>query len=211
MNFTAKYRKDFWFIYHGIPRHIKRPVCQLSKYYDRFPQSDTNLIGYIPTIDDPFMIELAGNIMKKVGKRSQKYRAGYILKLVQMGYTYSLDRKTYGDRERYQFPVCTSFLHIGDCEDGAYLGAGLSKLCGIDQAIIHVYGHMAYGVNVDGFGCKFDHDGKKYLWCETTSPLPPGMHINDKIIFGTYSVEIPPEQFIKDHTYKDSFDKYPLN
>jgi hypothetical protein len=42
------------------------------------------------------MKELAKNIMKKVGRHSKKYIAGYILKMVQMGCTYKLDKNTYG-------------------------------------------------------------------------------------------------------------------
>lgn len=211
MKQTARYRKDFWFFYHFIPRHIKCPDYKQSKYYDRFPIRSSQNYKYDATIDDPFMIELASEINKKIGNKSDKYKAGYILKLVQHGYTYQSDTKTYGSSDKNQFPVCTSLIHIGDCEDGAFLGAGLSTLCGLDQAIIYVYGHMAYGVQVNGFGWKFSHEGKKYLWCETTSVLPIGMHSNELKVLGTYTPTEPPEDFIYKCTEIDDFDKYPLN
>lgn len=87
---------------------------------------------YDSTIDDPFLNDIASQIIKKVGKKSDKYIAGYILKLVQMGYTYKHDIDIFGDSDRHCFPVCLSYLHEGDCEDGAIMGAGLSKLCGLD-------------------------------------------------------------------------------
>ena len=210
MKLTAKDRKDFWFFYYFIPRHVKRPTCELSKYYNRFPKKNNDTYKYQMTLDDPFMVELAENINKKIGNKSDKYKAGYILKLVQMGYTYRSDSKTYGVAEKYQFPVCTSYLHIGDCEDGQLLGVGLCKLCGLDQAIVHVEGHLAYGVRVNGFGCKFEHEGKKYLWCESTQITPPGVHVNEKKVINTYTPEVPPELYIYTDTVEDKFNKYPL-
>jgi hypothetical protein len=46
MKFTARYRKDFWFFYYGIPRHVKCPNCLISKYFNRFPDSDLSSIKY---------------------------------------------------------------------------------------------------------------------------------------------------------------------
>ena len=208
MKTTAKNRDDFWFFYRFIPRHIKRPDCKQSPYFDRFPRKDVVVCKYQMTLDDPYLIQLAQQINIKTRGKSAKYKAGYILKLVQMGYTYQKDRKTYGVDEKYQFPVCTSYLHIGDCEDGALLGVGLSKLCGLDAQLIRVHGHLAYGVRVNGFGCKFKHDGKKYIWCEQTSIMPIGVHFNNKKILGTFTPFSPPVDYIANHSTPDLFDKY---
>lgn len=91
------------------------------------------------------------------------------------------------------------------------LGAGLCALLGIDTQVIFVYGHQAYGVRVNGFGCKFKHDGKNYLWCESTSIMPMGVHLNDKQIIGTYTPEVPKEDYIEKHTKYDPFYRYPLS
>ena len=107
MKVTARYRKDFWFFYHFIPRHIKRPDCTSSKYFDRFPLTDSTYWVNAMTLDDSFLSELASNIDKKIGKKSDKYKAGYILKLVQSGYTYRSDTDTYGQVDYRAFPVCT--------------------------------------------------------------------------------------------------------
>lgn len=210
MKYTARYRTDFWFIYRLIPRHIKRPECHNSKYFNKFPKPKKDEYYYDPTLDDPFLNQLASEILKKIGKKSDKYKAGYILKLVQMGYTYKHDSELFGVEDKHGYPVCTSYLHLGDCEDGAILGAGLSKLCGLDQTLIYVYGHMAYGVRVNGFGCKYEYNGKKYLWCETTDTMPIGFHQNNKKIYGIYEPSLPPKDYIDTYTYNDQFDKYPL-
>lgn len=211
MKITARYRKDFWFFYHFIPRHIERPQCQSSKYFDKFPLIDDTYWNYAMTLDDNFLNELASNINKKIGNKSDKYKAGYILKLVQSGYTYQSDYETFGQKDQRAFPLCTSYLHIGDCEDGAMLGAGLSQLLGLDTQVIFVYGHQAYGVRVNGFGCKFEHEGKNYLWCESTSIMPIGVHKNDLKIIGTYTPMVPQEDYIENHTRYDAYYRYPLN
>lgn len=210
MKQTARYRSDFWFFYHFIPRHVKRPQCQISQYYDKFPYADSEYWSCGMTLDDKFMIQLADELNKKIGNKSDKYKAGYILKLVQSGYTYQSDYKTYGKTDQRAFPVCTSLIHVGDCEDGAMLGAGLCQLMGIDTQVIFVTGHQAYGVRVNGFGCKFKHDGKTYLWCESTSILPMGICENKKQIIGTYTPKIPQEDYIQNHTRYDAFYRYPL-
>ena len=166
--------------------------------------------SYAPQIDDPFMHELANNILAKVGKKSNRYIAGYILQLVQYGYTYRSDKDTYGDTEKWAFPVCTSLLHIGDCEDGSLLGAGLSKLCGIDTVTVSLKGHAMYAVRVNGFGMKVEHNGKKYLLCETTSVLPLGLNVSSAQIYGQYDVIAPPSEYLTNYTIYDPFIKYPL-
>lgn len=207
----AKYTHDFWFMCWLIPRHIKRPDCEQSKYYNRFPIKKGQYWNLSQAIDDPFLIELADNINKKIGNKSDGYKARYILKLVQFGYTYRRDVKTYGDAERWAFPVCTSLLHIGDCEDGQLLGAGLSKLCGLDVVMVSLYGHAMYAVKVNGFGMKVEHNGEKYLLCETTSILPIGISLTEAKILATYEVEEPPQDYIDKYTIYDEFSKYPLN
>lgn len=210
MKYTAKNREDFWFFFYGIPRHIKRPNCEYSQYYNRFPKKNSSIYEYASTIDDPFMIELAQALKDKIGNRSDRYKANYILKMVQSGVTYRKDSITYGNSERYAFPVCTSYLHIGDCEDSALLGAGLSKKLGLDTVMVLVNGHLAYAVNVNGFGVKVPYMGKKYLWCESTSIFPAGIYLDKFEIKGIYQVMTPPESYRDDDTYFDLFNKYPL-
>lgn len=203
---SPRFENKFVFVHHLIPRIVKMPELETSKYFDRFPYYRSSM--YCPTIDDPIMKELANNITRICNGKSDRYKASYILSLVQQGYRYQSDTKTYGKSEKFAFPVCTMYLKKADCEDGAFLGASLSKLCGLDTVIIDVVGHIAYGVNVPGIGCKVEHNGKKYLWCESTFTLPIGFHINDKKMEGIYDVEIPPNEWLYTNTYQDGFSKY---
>lgn len=77
--------------------------------------------------------------------------------------------------------------------------------------MVSVKGHALYAVNVNGFGMKVKHDGKKYLLCETTAVLPLGICLSEKELRGTYDVLDPPEDYIERYTTYDTFDKYPLN
>lgn len=199
---------DFWFQYRFIPRRVKRPDLRKSQYYDRFPNKDGTQWTYAPTINDMFMLELVSDLERKIGKRSDSYKAGYILKMVQYGYRYHDDAKTYGTSEKWAFPVCTCAGHIGDCEDGALLGACLSKLMGLDVVMVSWTGHALYGVNCKGFGMRIEHEGKKYLLCETTSVLPKGITLASGSFKKAYDIKVPEADYIEKHTYEDAFSKY---
>lgn len=200
--------KEFVFWYHFLPRKIKCPDCTKSPYFNRFPRNDYSHWNYVPTPDDQFMKKLADNVMAKIGNRSDKYKAGYILKLTQFAYTYTSDIQQYGVNERWAFPVCLGYLRRGDCEDGAVFGCTLSILCGLDAVMVSRYGHALYGVNVNGFGMKVDHNGKKYIQCETTAVMPMGITLNSGKFLGCYEVKEHPSDYIDRMTFYDEFDKY---
>lgn len=204
----AKNQTDIVFRYRFKKYRLMMPDVTESKYFDRFPKKDGTQWNYGPAIDDPFMQKLADDVMMIISKKSDRYKAGFILRLTQYLYTYQKDIQTYGDSERYAFPVCTAYLRVGDCEDGALFGASLSRICGLDTILIHNEGHLLYGVRVKGFGMKISHNGKNYLKCETTGILPIGLTLNDGKFLDAYDVEYPPEDYVKKHTYIDEFDKY---
>lgn len=162
-------------------------------------------------VNDPWMQFLAKELDAKIGKRSDCYKAGYILKLVQYGYRYQKDSKTYGVTERWAFPVCTAYLHVGDCEDGALLGAGLSYLLGLDVIMIQKEGHALYGVACKGFGMKYGYNGKSYLLCETTGIYPLGISLNDRRYIAGHDIGIPSDDYLEKHTYVESFDNIKIN
>lgn len=204
-----KKREDFKFCYHFIPRTVKRPDCHKSIYFNRFPKKDGTQWTQAMTPDDPWIQELAVELEKKIGNKSDKYKAGYILKLVQYGYKYQSDTKTFGE-ERWAFPVCTAYLHAGDCEDGALLGASLSYLLGLDVIMIHKEGHALYGVNVRGFGMRYKFEDTSYLICETTGIYPIGISMHDRAYIKGYKFWKMDADYIEKHTYVGSFDNLRL-
>lgn len=197
---------DYWFFYHFMLHRIKRPNLESSQYYDRFPKEKEFVYG--ATLDDYVLTSLAQTIMENTKGKSAHYRAGYILAFVQQSATYRKDIETYGEQEMYEFPICTLFLRGVDCEGVAFLGLALSTLCGIDSALIRTQGHVAYGVNIEGHGTRFDHDGKFYLWCEGTSTFPMGIYSGNRAPLGTWTPEVPPSNFIADNTYELMFAKF---
>lgn len=204
----AKYHADIEFRFRFKKYILMMPDVKESKYYNRFPKKDGTQWNYGPVIDDPFMQKIADDVIMLTIDKSERYKAGFILRLTQCLYTYQKDTKTYGVSEKYAFPVCTAYMKVGDCEDGALFGASLSKLCGLDAVVIHNEGHVLYGVNVKGFGMKVTHNGRNYLKCETTGILPLGLTLNDGKFLGAYSIDVPPEDYIKAHTYEESFEKF---
>lgn len=200
-------RKDFWFVYHFIPRRVKMPDCKTSKYFNRFPDKDGTQWSSAVTLDDPWLRELAGNIEKKIGRKSDRYKAGYILKLTQYAYRYKRDIDTYGVSEKWAFPVCTAYLRVGDCEDGTLLGAGLSHLLGIETITIQKEGHALYGVKVKGFGMRYEYKGESYLICETTGILPMGISFSETRYLGGHELRMEPD-YLEKHTYVESFNNY---
>ena len=211
-NSAKNVKEGIRFIYRFIPRHLPMPDVHTSTFFNRYPDKSnkwtTDMWRMCPTINDPWLIELSKIVDKECEGKSDRYKAGYILAITQCLYTYKKDVDTYGQTDRWQFPVCTAYLRTGDCEDGAFFGAGLSKLCGLDTIVIYENGHALYGVNVKGFGFKVTHNDKHYLKCETTSILPLGIVLNDKPTIGTYDIVDVTSEFMTDRTFHDDFAKY---
>ena len=210
---TRKNVKDgIHFSYHLIPRKLDMPSYTLSPYFNRYPDKKSRWTpefwNICPTIDDPWLKELAQEVDKACEGKSDRYKAGYILKIAQCIYTYESDKKVYNETDRWQFPVCTAYLRHGDCEDGAFIGAGLSLLCGLDTIVIYEEGHALYGVNVKGFGMRVKHKDASYLKCETTAILPLGITLSGNKVLGTYNIYAPAKDFIKSRTFIDQYDKY---
>lgn len=207
IKYTAHRRTGvLWFVHHLIPRRVSCPNLMESPYWNRFPSSRDRT--YECTLDDPVIQALAEDIVHRTRFMTQRGRASYILSLVQQNVTYRKDGATFGKVEKYGFPVCTLYLRGNDCEDSAFLGASLSWLCGLDVAIVHVEGHLAYGCNVRGWGTKFSHEGKSYVWCEGIGFMPIGVYTGTTEVLGTYNPTMPPSDYIENHTYEDDFEQY---
>ena len=201
------------FVYHLLPKKLPMPVMTQSPYFNRYPDKSRKWTrdywSMCPCIDDPWMRELAKEIDEACKGKSERYKAGYILKIAQCIYTYKSDKKIYEEIDRWQYPVCTAYLRTGDCEDGTFIGAGLSYLCGLDTIVMHTQGHALYGVNVKGFGLmSVKFDGKRYLLCETTTLLPIGMTLCSEQVQEAYYVKMPRTDFISELSFIDQYDKY---
>ena len=202
---------SFRFLYRGLYRTVPCPSYADSAYWNRFPNNtsaSTHDFTYHGTIDDPFVMALAESVKGKVEGKTDAYKAGYILALVQQNVTYRKDTKTFGKAEKYGFPICTAYLRGCDCEDSAYLGASLSHLIGLDVAMFRVPGHMTYGVYLGGKGTCLEHDGKRYTICETTGSFPVGLYSGEMQVLLSCNLETPPEDYIRNHTFEEDFKQY---
>ena len=107
------------------------------------------------------------------GGESQGYsdydNAMNVLTFVQ-SLPYVRDADSRGIAEYPRYPVETLKDGQGDCEDKTILAAALLQSMGMDVVILMLPDHSAVGINVPGAdGTSYEHDGKRYYYCETSS------------------------------------------
>jgi len=74
-------------------------------------------------------------------------------------------------------PLRAAVEHRGDCDARGLLYAIMLHYYGIDSVLMvsAVYSHSMVGVDVDGKGARFGHNGKDYLVAETTDQVELGL------------------------------------
>jgi hypothetical protein len=74
-------------------------------------------------------------------------------------------------------PITAAVEHRGDCDSRGLLYSILLRYYGIDSVLMvsSVYGHSMVGVDVEGKGARFGHNGKNYLVAETTDRVEIGL------------------------------------
>jgi|GEM_PF-575004 len=96
----------------------------------------------------------------------------FVVSFVQ-GLPYVSDKASAFQKEYPKYPVETLLDRGGDCEDTALLTAVLLRKLGHGSALLFLPGeyHAAVGVlaPADAKGAYYQHDGKKYLYLETTN------------------------------------------
>lgn len=162
-------------------------------------------MAMFPTIDDPVVIRLAEHMAERTKGMSDLDKANYILRFVQDGTKYVLDKDRFGqwETERWVFPVDTLEDRVGDCEDTSFLCAGLMHLCGLDVVTVSLPGHICVGIHFDddpnlGGNVYTEADtGKRYYHVETIERHAIGEFTKD---LGQpdfmFHCKVPDEQFI---------------
>jgi len=107
---------------------------------------------YCPTIDDPYLMNIANQIMLK--SKTDKGRSKLALAFVQQTIRYTKDTAL-GEEEVFQLPFCALDRKKGDCEDFAFAIAGICQLCGIDTVTCRLQlssgGHAVCAVKTEGW------------------------------------------------------------
>lgn len=159
-----------------IPYHLSEPPA--SDYFGKRHAADSYSLGSFPTADDLQLKNLASKIAAKGG--SKKHQARIALAMVQQYVRYVKDKDQYGQNELWVLPWQTVARKKGDCEDSAFLLAGLLYNLGIGAVVAEVPGHMTVGADLGRkSGLGFTVAGKFYTLLEPTGFLP---------VFGLYSV-----------------------
>ena len=122
------------------------------------------------TYEDPYIIELIGQIQTQCLGETDAYTANVILAFTQY-IEYQYDSDSMGQEEYWKYPLETLFDECGDCEDTSILFCALAKAGGYDCALILYSGHMAAGINVSGITGSgyYDYSNVRYYYCETTA------------------------------------------
>ena len=185
---------------------MKIPVDLYDSYVNynirRHPQSELEIRKYV-TSKDEIVKEISNtlfNLAKKENFNTVE-TVNFILAFVQRSIVYTYDNVSKGTSEYWRFPVESLVDRQGDCEDTSVLFASIMKCLDYDVVLLlytweennQNQGHLAVGVNLDGFhGSYVEYNGKKYFYCETTTisyvvgklpPSPPEINEDpDKII-----------------------------
>lgn len=74
-------------------------------------------------------------------------------------------------------PLTAAVEHRGDCDSRGLLFTIMLHYYGIDSVLMvsSVYSHSMVGVDVEGEGARFGHNGKNYLVAETTDQVALGL------------------------------------
>lgn len=208
LKFLGQFRRNIVF-WNGLHRYkIDVPELRLSWYFNRFPVKSYETAGFNPTTDCYVMASIANQLIPHLKGKSKRAKANIILRCVEQSVWYKHDDKRYGTAEKWAFPIATLFYRTGDCEDTAFMYAGLCHLCGLDVKLILLPGHMACAVDI---GKKtfssYNIDGKWYAHAETTGVLPVGIYLGDKGLKRWWNVQAPTPDW-KNTTVIDNFDKY---
>ncbi|KYK29188.1 hypothetical protein AYK20_00560 [Thermoplasmatales archaeon SG8-52-1] len=185
---------------------MKIPVDLYDSYINynirRHPQSELEIRKYI-TSKDEIVKEISNTLLNLAKKENFNTveTVNFILAFVQRSIVYTYDNVSKGINEYWRFPVESLVDKQGDCEDSSVLFASIMKCLDYDVVLLlytweennQNQGHLAVGVNLDGFyGSYVEYNGKKYFYCETTTisyvvgklpPTPPEIHEDpEKII-----------------------------
>ncbi len=122
------------------------------------------------TYEDPYIIELVGQIQAQCIGESDEYIANVILAFTQY-IEYEYDSDSMGVDEYWKYPLETLYDENGDCEDTSFLFCALAKAGGYNCALILYSGHMAAGINIDGISGSgyYVYSSVRYYYCETTA------------------------------------------
>jgi hypothetical protein len=168
--------KSWVCIPRGLPHFLDIPDMSESEYYHKTGPRWLSAFGMAPTIDDPLLIKLAETFKEKYGGMSAHDQTTILLSFVQQNVKYVGDEKRYPGAsivdDIWQFPATTIRDAKGDCEDSAFLFAGLAKLVGLDVIVVNLVGHVTCGVCTGRdyrLATYYEHNGKKYYDCDGTS------------------------------------------
>ncbi len=161
-----------WTLNVDIPEDLCRYYCQKSRVVNRLHDYSAYVTHWL---DDA----LIGNLGDKIKEAAEKQGLGkwetvnLAASFVQsLPYTSARATTSHADYPRY--PVETLLDNGGDCEDTSILLAAILKKMGYDVVLIVVLigppPHMAVGVRgEEGVnGTYWEHEGKNYLYLETT-------------------------------------------
>jgi hypothetical protein len=132
----------------------------------------SGFLPYYSTIDDPVIIDIAGQLDSQMKHDDDFYRSSVILAFIQNNIKYVSDESRFG-KDLWELPIYTISNRKADCDGMASLYTSIAHNMGIDVVSVIVTNHMCSAVNVPGcHGKSYRFEGKDYYHMETTANLP---------------------------------------
>ncbi|MDN5357689.1 MAG: hypothetical protein PWR17_858 [Candidatus Methanomethylophilaceae archaeon] len=176
-----------------------------SPYHGLYPSvMCPESLPYYSTIDDPVIVDIAGQLEGQMRYDDDFYRSSVILAFIQNNIKYVSDESRFG-KDLWELPIYTMSNQKADCDGTASLYTSIAHNMGIDVVSVIVTGHMCSAVNVPGcHGKSYNFEKKKYYHVETTADLPAiGRCWASMETHYIARPQVPTEEFKK--TLSDSF------
>ncbi len=165
-DFEWEYADQTW----SMRLHIPAALYDYYSSRERAPTENYSVYVTDP-MDDSLIEDLAGKLRRTTGPEglSRLELLRFVIAFVQ-SLPYASDALTTGYDEYPRYPVETLVDVGGDCEDSSILMAAILQAMGHDAVLIRLPEHMAVGIlREPGMnGACYDHNGRCYLYLETT-------------------------------------------
>ncbi len=191
--FSISFEKEYKWNYDGytFTTHIDyNPIDYILNHSKERQPWDCQ--EYVNSNAD-YIVELSNKLDNLADQIGYTYyeKVDFVLSFVQ-NIKYSYDNETTESDDYWRYPIETLVEETGDCEDASFLFASLMEAMDYDAVCLNPPGHMAVGIFAESYsGWYVTYDGKKYYYCETTSP-------------GFEMGEMP------EHYQGETFDVYPV-
>jgi hypothetical protein len=153
-------------------------------FYRKITHKSEKFMNYI--CKDPFKknLSVVANCLENVADQNGLRKSDVALSFVQ-----SLQYQSIPYYQKYAMQ--TIYDNCGDCSDKSILLAGIFSQWNYDCIFLDFEDHLAVGIySEDRTGTYYEHRGRKFFYCETTTPGFKIGNAGDKTGYDAYIHEV---------------------